>query len=102
MYASDGTAIVLPEGSIPPQSRLPEAAEHEILIRGRAGAWEYLVQYPDGFLKQHQGADVPALCAKIMGVLRNRYGVKEFQFKAIPKAIEAGEKIIIGEVKYVS
>lgn len=102
-YKTEGTGVVLPAGALPPAGKLPEGAtEHEILIRARAGAHEYMVKYPDGYTKQHMGHDVPKLLAKIMGVLRTRYGVGECSFLAVPKALEAGEKVIIGEVKYVS
>ena len=58
------------------------------------------VTYPDGFTKSHQADDVADLLTKVTGTLRARYGVREFNFSAVPEKLEKGVIISMGDVKY--
>lgn len=57
------------------------------------------LEYPDGFIKNHQVATLEDLATKITGQLRGRYGVSSFEFSTLPDGLKAGE-ITIAEVKY--
>lgn len=58
------------------------------------------VQYPDGYIKNHQVKDLlgAELLAKIQNLLQTRYAIQSFEFDKIPAFI-AGSTIKLLEVK---
>ena len=68
----------------------PIPSEHEMVK----------VQYPDGYIKNHQIKDLRGaeLLAKIQNLLQTRYAIQSFEFDKIP-AFKAGVTIKLLEVK---
>jgi hypothetical protein len=114
-----GTGAVLPPGSVPPIATLPPGpvvitinsavGENDgLFVRNEQGALvlengepipapseHTMVQcsYPDGFVKNHQVVDAADLVAKVMNVLRFRYGVDgEIAVVSVPE-LTAGATI---------
>lgn len=106
---------VLPPGAIPPKD-LGGASDLTLEIvkivdgstpRGEGEVWDGMVmvdvKYPDGRVYSHQADNgVSDLLGKVQSKLRNRYGVKEFNYVSTPNALQAGQEIKIDGVNYGS
>ncbi len=65
-----------------------------------ADAWTACVEYPDGYVRQHQVFTLTGLLDKISGQLKTRYNLLSFEFKAVPQGLDNGAIIKIGGIKY--
>ena len=96
---SIGSALVLPEGTIPKIVLSGDVLNVELLGHSIKDGWNAVVKYPDGKILHHQVSDVIGLLDKITGQLKTRYNLTDFKFTAIPQALEPST-ITIGEIKY--
>lgn len=94
-----GRAIVMPEGSVPKVILSGDTLHVKLLSYSIPDSWTACVQYPDGYQRQHQVANVIDLLDKIAGQLKTRYNIQSFHFLAVPQALEPST-ITIGEIKY--
>lgn len=94
-----GRAIVMPEGSVPKVILSGDTLHVKLLSHSVQDSWTACVQYPDGYLRQHQVSNVIELLDKIAGQLKTRYNIQSFHFIAVPQALEPST-ITIGEIKY--
>lgn len=107
-FKISGEGLVLPAGTLPPASVLPEG-EIRVVIdnvqpeNGYAESGEAIpsdhqmvrLAYPDGFVKNHQAADITTLLSKIAAVMRGRFGLEEVKYESVPSSLQAGEFITI-------
>lgn len=49
------------------------------------------VQYPDGYVKWHQCADLPELITRITNTLQGRYAVESFNVTSTPDGLVSGD-----------
>lgn len=94
---TDGGAVVLPPGFFPRIVLSGETLQIKVLAYKDFEAW---LEYPDGHRRFCQCGTVVEMLGKVSGQLKMRYNIDEFSFQAIPKGLEAGETITIGEIKY--
>ena len=77
-------AGVLPAGSVAPVASLASGI-HQVEILKIGENNEMVVEYPDGWTRDHQAKDNVELCAKITNNLRARYGIESVKFISAPE-----------------
>ncbi len=91
--ANIARASTLPAGSVPPVASLDDGMIEIKIIKVRENN-ELSVQYPDGFVRDHQAATVEDLIPKIVNNLRARFGVQSVSTITAPE-IALNAKIIM-------
>lgn len=89
-----GSGAVLPAGSVPATSTLPEGG-YRVTIDGIDDSGLFRCVYPGGFVKHHQAATVEALAVQVANQLKARYGANEVKFYSVPKKLAAGEAFTV-------
>lgn len=96
MVSYNARTSTLPAGSLPPVANLKTGTLKfefvKVVSDGGDGKYVH-VQYPDGFVKEHQVLKIEDLIPKIVNTLRGRYGVEVVITKKIPAVIAQGESI---------
>lgn len=91
--ATIARASTLPAGSIPPSESLSDG-EVQIKIVSVRENNELSVEYPGGFVRDHQARGIEELIPKIVNNLRARYGVEAALVVTAPPIAE-GATIIM-------
>ena len=94
-----GKAIILPEGTIKKIILSGDDLEVKLLSYSVQDSWNANVQYPDGYVRQHQVFTLTGLLDKIAGQLKTRYNIVSFEFRSVPQDLTPST-ITIGGIKY--
>ncbi len=90
----------MPEGSVPRVKLSGDELDVKLRSYSVNDGWNACVEYPDGYMRQHQVFNLNELLDKIAGQLKTRYNVVSFEFKAIPQGLDNGSIIKLGGLKY--
>ena len=90
-------ALVLPPNSLPKVRMEGDPLEIKII---NYADWLTWLEFPDGYRRALQAADVVDLIAKLDSQLKGRYNITSYTIKGIPASLSAGEIITIGDITY--
>lgn len=91
---TNGTGMVLPQGSFKPAHSLPEG-ELLVTISGTDDSGLLRLEYPNGVIKHHQAENVTELAGKVVNALRGLFGVTQVEFIALPESLASGQSFKI-------
>ena len=97
---TSGTALILPAGSVPRIVLSGDPLIVKFLHHTPANSWTAVVEYPDGYRRQHQVFSVLHMLEKITGQLKLRYNIDSFAFKVVPQNLDHAFNIQIGDITY--